>query len=42
MCDTDALITLAPRLFTDDPSALPNHPHFIEHRHDQAVMSALM
>lgn len=31
-----------PRLFTDDPSARPNPPGFHEHRHDQAIFSALM
>ena len=31
-----------PGLFTDDASALPNHHDFVEHRHDQAIFSALM
>ena len=29
-------------LFTDDVSSLPNHSSFVEHRHDQALFSALM
>lgn len=31
-----------PELFTDEPSAVRNHPLFIEHRHDQSILSALM
>lgn len=31
-----------PELFTDDASAVPNHPAFKEHRHDQSVFSLLM
>lgn len=31
-----------PRLFTDEKSAVRNHPGFKEHRHDQSVFSALM
>lgn len=31
-----------PHLFTDEPSHAPNQPEFVEHRHDQAVLSCLM
>ena len=31
-----------PDLFTDEPSSQPNQPGFREHRHDQALFSALM
>lgn len=31
-----------PDLFTDEPSSVPNHPSFKEHRHDQSVFSALL
>ena len=37
-----ALALASPRLFTDEPSAVPNHPSFKEHQHDQSVFSALM
>lgn len=30
-----------PGLIDDSPSELPNHPDFKEHRHDQAILSAL-
>lgn len=30
-----------PGLIDDSPSVLPNHPDFKEHRHDQAILSAL-
>jgi hypothetical protein len=30
-----------PGLIDDSPSVLPNHPNFKEHRHDQAILSAL-
>ena len=31
-----------PDLFTDNPSSIPNHPEFKEHRHDQSFLSMLM
>ena len=30
-----------PRLITDSPSKNPEYPEFIDHRHDQAILSAL-
>ena len=30
-----------PGLITDEPSIKPNHPDFREHRHDQAILTAL-
>lgn len=32
---------LRPDLITDQVSDIPNHPSFIEHRHDQSVLSIL-
>ena len=31
-----------PDFFTDEPSAVPNSPDFVEHRHDQSVFNLLM
>ena len=31
-----------PHLFDDTPSVRPNHPNFVEHRHDQSIFSLLM
>jgi hypothetical protein len=36
------LALTAPHLFTDAPSAVANRAGFYEHRHDQAIFSALM
>lgn len=43
LVDEWARLALAlPQLFTDAPSAVPNELGFHEHRHDQAIFSALM
>lgn len=30
-----------PNFINDEPSVLPNHPEFAEHRHDQAILTCL-
>ena len=43
MVDEWARIALErPHLFRDAESSLPNHPWFVEHRHDQSILSALL
>jgi hypothetical protein len=40
--DWARLALASPQLFTDAPSTIPNELGFHEHRHDQAIFSALM
>jgi hypothetical protein len=30
------------QILTDTPSSYPNHPNFIEHRHDQSILTNLV